>query len=110
MRPESATSATSPPPESQNENCCSQMDRVALDDYDSIEGHAVRATLLCLGIATYAQNSNDARWLGLAERFWASMVGRKMYISGGVGADATFEAFAPDFALPPDAYLETCAA
>lgn len=87
-----------------------QMDRVALDDYDSIEGHAVRATLLCLGIATYAQNSGDARWLGLAERFWASMVGRKMYISGGVGADATFEAFAPDFALPPDAYLETCAA
>ncbi len=87
-----------------------QMDRVPLDDYDSIEGHAVRATLLCLGIATYAQNSGDARWLGLAERFWASMVGRKMYISGGVGADATFEAFAPDFALPPNAYLETCAA
>ena len=87
-----------------------QMDRVPLDEYESIEGHAVRATLLCLGIATYAQNSDDARWLGIAERFWESMVGRKMYISGGVGADATFEAFAPDFVLPPDAYLETCAA
>ena len=87
-----------------------QMDRVALDDYASIEGHAVRATLLCLGMATYAQNSGDTRWLGLAERFWASMVGRKMFVSGGVGAEPTFEAFAPDFVLPPDAYLETCAA
>ena len=87
-----------------------QMDRVPLDEYTSIEGHAVRATLLCLGIATFAQASGDERWLNLAERFWASMVGRKMYISGGVGAEPTFEAFAPDFALPPNAYLETCAA
>ena len=87
-----------------------QMDRVPLDDYVSIEGHAVRATLLCQGIASYAWETGDTRWLGLAERFWTSMVGRKMYISGGVGADATFEAFPPDFVLPPDAYLETCAA
>ncbi|MBR0057308.1 MAG: glycoside hydrolase family 127 protein [Kiritimatiellae bacterium] len=87
-----------------------QMDRVPLGEYGSIEGHAVRATLLCLGMATYARDSGDARWLGLAERFWASMVGRKMFVSGGVGAEPTFEAFAPDFALPPDAYLETCAA
>ncbi len=87
-----------------------QMDRVPLDEYMSIEGHAVRATLLCLGIATYAQATGDARWLGLAKRFWSSMVGCKMFVSGGVGADATFEAFTPDFILPPDAYLETCAA
>ena len=87
-----------------------QMDRVPLDEYESIEGHAVRATLLCLGIATYAQASGDARWFGIANRFWRSMVGRKMYLSGGVGAEPTFEAFAPDFALPPNAYLETCAA
>ena len=38
-----------------------QMDRVPLDEYVSIEGHAVRATLLCLGIATYAEAADDAR-------------------------------------------------
>ena len=87
-----------------------QMDRVPLGEYMSIEGHAVRATLLCLGVATYAEAADNAHYLGLSKRFWDSMVGRKMYISGGVGADAKFEAFTPDYVLPPNAYLETCAA
>ena len=86
------------------------MDRVPLDDYSSIEGHAVRATLLCLGIAAYAEVADNRRFLSLAERFWDSMIGRKMYISGGVGSNAKFESFAPDYMMPPDAYLETCAA
>jgi len=87
-----------------------QMDAKPLGEYRSIEGHAVRAALLVFGLAAYARETGDAETLALARRFWNSMVGRKMYITGGVGAKADLERFGDDFELPPDAYLETCAA
>ena len=87
-----------------------QMDRVPLADYRSIEGHAVRAVLLCNGLAAYALDAGDREIAALATRFWESMAGRKLYVTGGVGADAKFESFVADYDLPPDAYLETCAA
>lgn len=87
-----------------------QMDAKPLREYASIEGHAVRAALLVYGLAAYARETGDAESLQLARRFWNSMTGRKMYITGGVGAKADLERFADDFELPPDAYLETCAA
>ena len=87
-----------------------QMDAKPLREYRAIEGHAVRAALLVFGLAAYARETGDAESLELARRFWNSMTGRKMYISGGVGAKADLERFADDYELPPDAYLETCAA
>ena len=86
------------------------MDRHPLADYRSIEGHAVRAVLLCDGLAAYSCETGDGDTAALARRFWESMIGRKLYITGGVGADPKFESFSPDWELPPDAYLETCAA
>lgn len=47
---------------------------------------------------------------GAAVRLWENMVYRRMHITGGVGAFANDEAFGPDYVLPNDAYLETCAA
>jgi DUF1680 family protein len=42
---------------------------------------------------------------------WQDMVGRKAYITGGVGSRHKDEAFGEAFELPPDrAYCETCAA
>ena len=38
------------------------------------------------------------------------MVFKRMHITGGVGAFANEEKFGPDYVLPNDAYLETCAA
>ena len=91
-----------------------QMDRKPLDDYEAIEGHAVRATLLCSGLAAYAVETGDEWTAKLAKRFWESMVGRKLYVTGGVGSDPKpelhLENFGADYDLPPDAYLETCAA
>lgn len=91
-----------------------QMDKKPLDDYASIEGHAVRATLMCAGLAAYAAETGDRRCFALASRFWDAFVGRKYYISGGAGTDPdpklALENFAADYVLPPDAYLETCAA
>lgn len=86
------------------------MDRIPLSEYNSIEGHAVRATLLGCGLAALAKETGDDVWASAAKRFWDSMVGRKMYITGGVGALSDLERFGPDYFLPPAAYLETCAA
>ncbi len=91
-----------------------QMDRKPLDEYVAIEGHAVRATLLGSGLAAHAVETGDGRSARLAKRFWESMVGRKMYVTGGVGSnpkpELNLENFGDDYSLPPDAYLETCAA
>jgi DUF1680 family protein len=86
------------------------MDRIPLADYTSIEGHAVRATLLGAGLATLAEETGDGLWAVVAGRLWDSMVGRKMYATGGVGALSDLERFGPDYYLPPAAYLEPCAA
>jgi DUF1680 family protein len=45
-----------------------------------------------------------------AVRLWENMVFKRMHITGGVGAYADQEKFGPDYTLPNDAYLETCAA
>jgi DUF1680 family protein len=75
-----------------------------------IHGHAVRATLLCTGIAAAARVNNDERYRQTAIRLWENMVYRRMHITGGVGAFADEERFGLDYALPNNAYLETCAA
>jgi DUF1680 family protein len=45
-----------------------------------------------------------------AMRLWENMCGRKMYVSGGIGATAEGEAFGKDYFLPNDGYLEICGA
>jgi DUF1680 family protein len=45
-----------------------------------------------------------------ATRLWDNMIGKRMYITGGLGAVKDGEKFGPDYALPNDGYLETCAA
>jgi DUF1680 family protein len=58
-----------------------------------------------------AANVNDRQpYRETAVRLWENMVGRRMHITGGVGAYADEEKFGPDYVLPNDAYLETCAA
>jgi DUF1680 family protein len=76
----------------------------------TIEGHAVRATLMCAGLSTLAAIDGRDDYRAAAERLWNNMTGRRMYITGGVGAMAEGEAFAADYVLPNDGYLETCAA
>jgi DUF1680 family protein len=75
-----------------------------------IHGHAVRATLLCTGIAAAARVNDEERYRRTAIRLWENMVYRRMHITGGVGAYADEERFGPDYTLPNNAYLETCAA
>lgn len=77
---------------------------------ETIEGHAVRATLLCAGLVAAATVNGRADYLDAARRLWENMVQRRMYVIGGLGAVAGHEGFGPDYVLPNDGYLETCAA
>ena len=76
----------------------------------TIEGHAVRATLLCTGLVAAAGVNHRDDYYQAARRLWDNMVQRRMHVTGGVGAVAGYEGFGPDYVLPNSAYLETCAA
>ncbi|MCX8156022.1 MAG: glycoside hydrolase family 127 protein [Verrucomicrobiae bacterium] len=79
-------------------------------EQETLEGHAVRATLLCAGVVAAARANGRADYLAAATRLWSNMVQRRMYITGGLGAVAQHEGFGGDYELPNDGYLETCAA
>ena len=86
------------------------QDSIPLLEQKTIEGHAVRATLLATGLAVAAIQNNDSRYIHTASDLWDNMVGKRMFVTGGVGAIADDEKFGADYFLPNDAYLETCAA
>ncbi len=77
---------------------------------ETIEGHAVRATLLCAGLVAAANVNGRQDYLAAAARLWENMVYRRMYVIGGLGAVAGHEGFGADYVLPNSGYLETCAA
>ncbi len=86
------------------------QDSISVFKQKTIEGHAVRATLLATGIAAVALENRAPEYIQTADQLWDNMVGRRMFLTGGVGAIADDEKFGPDYYLPTDAYLETCAA
>ncbi len=74
-------------------------------------GHAVRATYLYSGVADVAALTGDAAYLKAIDAIWENLVTKKLYITGGIGASGSGEAFGRDYELPNmTAYNETCAA
>lgn len=86
------------------------QDSIPVFDQKTIEGHAVRATLLATGITAAALENHDPVYTRTVDRLWNNMAGCRMFVTGGVGAIAHDEKFGADYFLPTDAYLETCAA
>lgn len=86
----------------------SEQDSITVFEINTIEGHAVKATLLGTGITLIAKESRDPKYIEAASTWWDNMVGKRMNISGGVGSIASGEKFAPDYVLPADGYMETC--
>lgn len=73
-------------------------------------GHAVRAVYLYSGMADYAALSGDQSLAEASKQLWEDITGRKMYITGGIGATRFGEAFASPYYLPNElAYAESCA-
>ena len=74
-------------------------------------GHAVRAGYLYCGMADVAALTGETAYLDAIAAIWENVVGRKLHLTGGIGARREGEAFGADYELPNEsAYLETCAA
>ena len=73
-------------------------------------GHAVRATYLYAAMTDIAGMLGDRAYDAAVNRLWQDVADTRMYITGGMGARGTVEAFGDDYELPNrTAYTETCA-
>src|SRR5262245_727898 len=80
-------------------------------DQSEAVGHAVRATYMYSGMADVAALTGDSSYVNAIDRLWDNVVDKKLYVTGGIGARASGEAFGPNYELPNmTAYNETCAA
>jgi DUF1680 family protein len=86
------------------------QDHKPIFEQTTIEGHAVRAALLCAGTAALAGINGREDYRQAAIRLWDNMSEKKMYVTGGIGATSAGEAFGKEYFLPNDGYLETCGA
>ena len=86
------------------------QDHLPVMQQETAEGHSVRASLLYTGLITAAAINGRQDYYQAAVRLWDNVVERKLHIGGSVGSNAEYEGFGPDYFLPNDAYLETCAA
>lgn len=87
------------------------QDHMPVVEQSEAVGHAVRAGYMYAGMADVAALTGDQEYLQAMDRLWANVVGRKMYLTGGIGARHRGESFGDDYELPNDtAYNETCAA
>jgi DUF1680 family protein len=80
---------------------------------DQVEatGHAVRAAYLYAAVADIAALTGDPAYLQAIDSIWNNVVGKKLYVQGGIGAVGDGERFGENYELPnATAYNETCAA
>ena len=80
-------------------------------EQDEAVGHAVRAAYMYAGMADVAALTGDEDYIHAIDAIWQNIVTKKLYITGGIGATASGEAFGKNYELPNmSAYCETCAA
>ncbi len=73
-------------------------------------GHAVRAAYMYSGMADAAALTGDEDYKKALDILWNNVVGKKMYVTGGIGSRGGGESFGNDYELPnASAYSETCA-
>ncbi len=79
-------------------------------EQDEAVGHAVRLTYMASGMADIAAITGDPAYLDAVSRLWENVVGKKMYLTAGVGSRHDRERFGENYELPNlTGYLETCA-
>ena len=76
-----------------------------------LEGHAVRCMYACCGATDYYLETGDTTYWKTLNTLWDDLVSHQMYVTGGVGARSSGEAFGEPYELPNfTAYGESCAA
>jgi DUF1680 family protein len=79
-------------------------------DQDEAVGHAVRAGYMYSAMADIAALTSDRNYTRALDQLWNNVVGKKLYVTGGLGSDPSIEGFGPNYDLPNmSAYCETCA-
>jgi len=92
-----------------NYGAYAQDHKPVVDQTDAV-GHAVRAGYLYCGVTDLAALTGNPEYAKAIDALWQSVVDRRMYITGGLGARRNGEAFGNDYELPNlTAYNETCA-
>lgn len=86
------------------------QDDIPVREATTLSGHAVRALYLAAGAADVAVEDGDDALLAAVASQVLTTLGRRTYVTGGMGAHHEGESFGLDWELPPDrAYSETCA-
>ena len=75
--------------------------------YEAV-GHAVRAVYQYSAMSDVVLESRDVDYQSAVLSLWDNIHNRKYYVTGGVGAEESFEGFGPDYLLPNAAYCEAC--
>ncbi len=74
-------------------------------------GHSVRGAYMWTGMADVAALTGDQDYVNAITKIWQDVVYKKLYITGGIGAEGGHEGFGGPYELPNGrAYCETCAA
>jgi DUF1680 family protein len=86
-----------------------RQDQAPVVEQTSAVGHAVRATYLYSAMTDVATLASESVLWQTVRALFADVTQKKMYVTGGLGAEGRTEAFGADYVLPNRAYAETCA-
>ena len=87
------------------------QDHMPLSDQEEAVGHAVRACYFYSGATDIAAITGTKEYDNALEKIWEDIVYKKIFLTGGIGAERGIEGFGPAYELPnATAYTETCAA
>jgi len=89
-------------------NAYDQSNKPAIE-MTKAEGHAVRATYFYTAMTEMAVLLGDAAYGKAVDQIWSNAIDRKHYLTGGVGASHSGEAFSREYDLRNDGYCESCA-
>ena len=86
------------------------QDHKPVIEQDEAVGHAVRAGYMYSGMADVAALTGNKAYINALDKIWDNVAGKKIYLTGGLGASGSWEGFGKNYELPnASAYNETCA-
>ncbi len=86
------------------------QDHLPIALQDKAVGHSVRAMYMYAAMADLMAMGLRPEYRKVLETVWTDIISKKMYLTGGLGSDGSFEGFGPAYHLPNlTAYAETCA-
>lgn len=88
-----------------------RQDHLPVTEQTEAVGHSVRAMYQYIAMADVAARMEAPGYREALDRLWDDVATKKMYLTGGIGAEGSVESFGAPYQLPnQSAYAETCAA